>query len=342
MRQRVGLEGGWGMFFTGKRWDEDAQLYYFNARWYDPETGRFITEDPVKDGLLWFAYVNNNPMGYIDPTGMRQVEGASTQEQKEIEETKSSSSTPQNSTPSTPSSSNPPTPSAPDIEEQIRKQEEFQNLFFQDPDSRRRGGAHLYLYSGETIETGKVSFREMAIAQALFLGENLDEIYLLEINTESQFRDNLNNFSDIGIDVLSISSHMSPFQINFDLAGSTRRTRDPYSFEPYRDEPLNISVKEVYLNGCQAGADPRNFADNELLNQTRSLAQHFTEQTGGLVHAANTTTWNAGNSVVRLNNRQISSLPPDISTRLGSDSTGDFQFLFRLTPSDGSDFQIYY
>jgi len=59
-----------GFFFTGKQWDEDEQLYYFNARWYDPETGRFITEDPVKDGLLWFAYVNNNPMGFVDPTGM--------------------------------------------------------------------------------------------------------------------------------------------------------------------------------------------------------------------------------------------------------------------------------
>jgi len=60
-----------GFVFTGKQWDEDVELYYFNARWYDPETGRFITEDPIKDGLLWFAYVNNNPMGFVDPTGLR-------------------------------------------------------------------------------------------------------------------------------------------------------------------------------------------------------------------------------------------------------------------------------
>jgi len=59
-----------GFVFTGKQWDEDEQLYYFNARWYDPETGRFITEDPVKDSMLWYAYVNNNPMGFIDPTGL--------------------------------------------------------------------------------------------------------------------------------------------------------------------------------------------------------------------------------------------------------------------------------
>jgi len=58
---------GWGIP-VGPQWDEDAQLYYFNARWYDPETGRFITEDPVRDGLLWDGYVNNNPMGFVDHT----------------------------------------------------------------------------------------------------------------------------------------------------------------------------------------------------------------------------------------------------------------------------------
>jgi len=59
-----------GFVFTGKQWDEDVELYYFNARWYDPETGRFVTEDPIKDSMLWYAYVNNNPMGYTDPTGL--------------------------------------------------------------------------------------------------------------------------------------------------------------------------------------------------------------------------------------------------------------------------------
>ena len=49
--------------------DEDTGLMYFNARWYDADTGRFITEDPVKDGLLWYAYANNNPLKFTDPTG---------------------------------------------------------------------------------------------------------------------------------------------------------------------------------------------------------------------------------------------------------------------------------
>jgi uncharacterized protein RhaS with RHS repeats len=58
-------------------------LYYFNARWYDPELGRFITEDPIKDGLNWFAYVNNNPLRYVDPTGLMSTD------QDEYEENKS-------------------------------------------------------------------------------------------------------------------------------------------------------------------------------------------------------------------------------------------------------------
>ena len=35
--------------FTGKELDSTG-LYYFNARYYDPQTGRFITEDPAKQG----------------------------------------------------------------------------------------------------------------------------------------------------------------------------------------------------------------------------------------------------------------------------------------------------
>ena len=44
--------------------------YYSNARWYDPTLGRFITEDPARDGDNWFAYVSNNPLTFTDPTGL--------------------------------------------------------------------------------------------------------------------------------------------------------------------------------------------------------------------------------------------------------------------------------
>jgi len=56
--------------YTGKQWDSDAGLYYFNARWYDPELGRFTTEDPIKDGGNWYAYVGNRPLVATDPSGL--------------------------------------------------------------------------------------------------------------------------------------------------------------------------------------------------------------------------------------------------------------------------------
>ncbi|MFP4364875.1 MAG: RHS repeat-associated core domain-containing protein [Spirochaetia bacterium] len=56
--------------FTGKELDTDTGLYYFNARWYSPNTGRFITEDPARDGLNWFVYCSQNPLIYVDPTGL--------------------------------------------------------------------------------------------------------------------------------------------------------------------------------------------------------------------------------------------------------------------------------
>ena len=57
--------------FTGKDWDEDVGLYYYNARWYDPAVGRFISEDSVSDpnNPNEFVYCANNPIINIDPTG---------------------------------------------------------------------------------------------------------------------------------------------------------------------------------------------------------------------------------------------------------------------------------
>lgn len=55
--------------FTGKEDDFTTGLYYFNARYYDPAIGRFITEDPAKNGSNWYVYCGNNPLKYVDPTG---------------------------------------------------------------------------------------------------------------------------------------------------------------------------------------------------------------------------------------------------------------------------------
>jgi RHS repeat-associated protein len=53
--------------FTGKEEDESS-LYYFGARYYDDNLGRFTGVDPVKDNHA-YSYVANNPMNSFDPDG---------------------------------------------------------------------------------------------------------------------------------------------------------------------------------------------------------------------------------------------------------------------------------
>ena len=63
--------------YTGGIWDQSTGLYYLNARYYDPEDGRFLTEDTVRpdveDYATWhlYAYCANNPVNYVDPSGHR-------------------------------------------------------------------------------------------------------------------------------------------------------------------------------------------------------------------------------------------------------------------------------
>jgi len=61
--------------YTGKDYDDEGKLYYYNARWYDPDTGKFISEDPAQDGLNWYVYAGNNPLKYTDPTGLKRDRG---------------------------------------------------------------------------------------------------------------------------------------------------------------------------------------------------------------------------------------------------------------------------
>ncbi|MES0492116.1 MAG: RHS repeat-associated core domain-containing protein [Leptospirales bacterium] len=61
--------------YNGQALDEESDLYYYNARHYDPEIGRFVTADSVTDGpgtiKGWnrYMYVGGNPIMYKDPTG---------------------------------------------------------------------------------------------------------------------------------------------------------------------------------------------------------------------------------------------------------------------------------
>jgi RHS repeat-associated protein len=67
-----GAEGEYS--YTGKQKDNSTNLVYFNARFYMPEVGRFLTMDPVKAGVNWYVYCGNNPLRYIDPTGLTDEE----------------------------------------------------------------------------------------------------------------------------------------------------------------------------------------------------------------------------------------------------------------------------
>jgi RHS repeat-associated protein len=58
-------------FATGKELDSSG-LYYFGARYYDPNIGRFTTVDPVPSEPA-YAYVGNNPMNMVDPSGMAAI-----------------------------------------------------------------------------------------------------------------------------------------------------------------------------------------------------------------------------------------------------------------------------
>lgn len=58
--------------FPGQYIDDETGFYYSYFRYYDPNTGRYITSDPlgIMGGLNIYLYADANPIRYIDPLGL--------------------------------------------------------------------------------------------------------------------------------------------------------------------------------------------------------------------------------------------------------------------------------
>ncbi|MFQ5857789.1 MAG: RHS repeat-associated core domain-containing protein [Anaerolineae bacterium] len=59
--------------FTAREFDAETGLYLYRNRYYDPQVGRFLTEDPqAAEGVVnFYAYVGNNPIRFRDPFGLQ-------------------------------------------------------------------------------------------------------------------------------------------------------------------------------------------------------------------------------------------------------------------------------
>ncbi|MEM1159399.1 MAG: PKD domain-containing protein [Pseudomonadota bacterium] len=63
--------------FTGREFDAESGLYFYRARTYDPVAGRFLQDDPIgfaAGDTNLYAYVFNDPVNWVDPTGLLSTE----------------------------------------------------------------------------------------------------------------------------------------------------------------------------------------------------------------------------------------------------------------------------
>ncbi len=57
--------------FPGQYFDRETNLHYNYFRYYEPETGRYVSPDPIglAGGINIYGYVEQNPLSFVDPRG---------------------------------------------------------------------------------------------------------------------------------------------------------------------------------------------------------------------------------------------------------------------------------
>jgi RHS repeat-associated protein len=58
--------------YTGREFDPETGIYEYRYRYYDPNAGRFTSEDPIRfrGGIDFYEYVFDNPLLWTDPRGL--------------------------------------------------------------------------------------------------------------------------------------------------------------------------------------------------------------------------------------------------------------------------------